>query len=168
MPRSVNELEAIAASRSLQRKLTFWRRMAWSLAGVAAICAAVLWSRSANHRHNCAAALEDYAQLAQDAHLEREAEQILREQWKNLHRQGGGKLRPFLPSHYSLIVENWGQIPQAGESLPLAVCSSPHLVLFSYGRHVLYRDADGFHVKWVAEETAAPIVANAYAEQTAP
>ncbi len=161
MPRSDDEGDFVVVRRSLQRKLTFWRRVVWSVLGIVVICVAVLWNRAANHRHNCSGALEHYARLAEVARLENESVQIIEEQWQNLTRQDKGKPHLFPPSHYLLIVENWGQKPGTGESLPLAVCNSPHLVLFSYGRHVLYRDVNGFHVKWLDEEGVQSLLAKA-------
>jgi len=160
-PPLLNDEVTLAAGRSLQRKLTFWRRAAWSVLGLVLIFTIVLWNRAVTHRRNCAGALELYARLANSARLEREPEEILKAQWQDISRHANEKPRPFPPSHYLLIVDNWGRVPIAGESIPLAVCSSPHLVLFSYGRHVLYRDDKGLHVKWVDEDTVQPILVQA-------
>jgi hypothetical protein len=165
---SNDELTLAAASRSLQRKLAFWRRAVWSVLGIVLIFAVVLWNRAGTHRRNCSGALEHYAQLAQDAHLEKESEQILKAQWQDLDRHSDAKPRVFPPSHYTLLVENWGQVPKEGESIPLAVCSSPHMLLFSYGRHVLYRDAKGFHVEWGDEEKVRPLIRKASSGQPTP
>lgn len=160
------ESTLVAESRSLQRKLKFWRRAAWLLVGMVLVVAAMAWKRADTHRHNCCLALERCADLAQAAQLDKEPPTLVKEQWRGLGRDSiKGPAAAFRPDHYLLIIQNWGQAPMPGESLPLAVCSSPHLVLFSYGRHVLVRDTDGYHVVWYDENRAAPIVSMAREEE---
>ena len=160
-----DELDVIARSRTLQRKLVFWRRTAGLLFGLALVVLMVLWQRAELHRKACQDSLTRYAKLAQEAHLEDQPSRLLEAQWEGLGQEPGKDLRSFSPQHYSLIIENWGQKPLPGESLPLAVCRDPHLVLFAQGRYVLFLDSNGYRVEWLSEEQAAPIVAATRAEK---
>jgi hypothetical protein len=165
LPESEDEPDVLAESRSLQRKLVFWRRAAGLLVGIAVVVLIVFWQRAELRRRTCADSLAYYAKLAQKAHLEKQPPGLLDAQWQSLDQMAGAESKPVSPKHYSLIVENWGQTPRPGESLPLAVCNHTHLGLFAQGRNVLFRDADGYHVEWLSEDRAAPILAAARRRQ---
>ena len=159
-----DEPDVVAESRSLQRKLIFWRRTAGMLLGMALVVGVVLWQRAEVQRQACAESLTYYAKLAHDTHLEEQPVRLLEAQWQTLNQLPKAEPRSTSPRHYSLLVDHWHQTPRAGESLPLAVCNYPHFGLLAKGRHVLYHDSNGFHVEWVNEDIAAPIAAAARGE----
>jgi hypothetical protein len=160
-PPSDDEPDLLAESRSLQRRLVFWRRVAGLLVGLVAIVLIVLWQRAELRRRTCADSLAYYGKLADAAHLERQPARLLEAQWQTLDQAPGAERKIVPSSHYSLVVEDWGQTPRKGESLPLAICNHTHLGLLAQGRNVLYRDTNGSHVEWLDEESAAPVVAAA-------
>jgi hypothetical protein len=159
-PRGDDELHDLAQSRSLRRKLVFWRRTAWLLFGIVVIIGVVFWQRAELHRRACGRTLEYYGRLAQKSQLEKEPARLLQLQW--LHLEQGRQT--YSPAHYALVIDNWNQTPQAGESLNLAICGDPHSTLIGEGRNVLVRDQSGYHVEWLKEESAKSIVATASPE----
>ena len=147
-------------SRTLRRKLVFWRRVAWSCIGIVLVIVMVLWQRGNARQQECRAALEHYAGFAQSGELASTSPALLRAQWDN--QQGEATLH-VSPSQYRLITGNWGIAPEPGKRIPLAVRRNALSLLFTKGRHVLFRDEDGYHVEWLSESEARPIVAQAIA-----
>ena len=141
-------------SRRLRRRLTFWRSTAWLLAGVVVIAGFVAWERGNIRRRDCRVALLHYAKLAESSRLAAEPPELLELEWQHLD---AGSMH-LSPSHYVLLVPNWPRAPHGEERSPLAICVDPHSLLFTRGRHVLYRDAEGYHVEWLSEEQAAPLL----------
>ncbi len=137
----------------LRRRLTFWRRTAWLLAGTFLIVGFVVWQRGNNRRRDCSNALQHYAKLAESSKLAAEPEGVLEVEWQHLDE---GSVHQS-PTHYFLFVSNWTRVPQGDERLPLAICGSSHRLLFEQGRHVLFRNAEGFQIEWLSEEEAAPL-----------
>ena len=156
-PRVPDTMDLVAQTRSLRRKLTFWRRAAWLILGGGAIFAAVVWNRGESHQRVCYAALDHYARLAIKSKLEDQRPEILEQQWQILD-QGDTRISAI---HYNLIVKNWLSTPKPGESLNLAVCREPHVTLLSQMRHLLRRTDAGISIEWISDEAAAPIVAEA-------
>ena len=150
-------MDLVAQTRSLRRKLTFWRRTVWMILGAGAIFAAILWNRGETHRRACHAAFDYYARLAIKSRLVGQQPEILEQQWQILDP---GETR-ISAVHYNLIVRNWLAAPKVGESLDLAVCREPHFTLFSQMRHVLRRTDAGINIEWIRDEAAAAIVAEA-------
>ncbi|HVP10351.1 MAG TPA: hypothetical protein VMV94_04090 [Phycisphaerae bacterium] len=163
-PQGDDEPDVLAGGQVLQRKMVFWRRTAGLLLGLALVVVFVFWQRAELRRKTCADSLAYFGKLAQEAHLADQRDPFLLDnQWQTIDQSPGAEAKSVSPKHYSLILENWGQTPRPGESLPLAVCNHTHLGLFFTGRNVLFHDASGYHVRWLSEEQAAPIVAAARA-----
>ena len=148
-------------TRVLQRRVNFWQRTVWLLLGTVVVFGTVIWQRGELRRKQCRLSLQRYAQVAKANQLESQNSAILEQQWQQLIDEGIEKVPSI---HYDLIVKNWHQTPKPGEMLPLAVCREPHFMAMSRGRHVLYRDVDGFRVEWRSEERAEPIVLEAAAD----
>jgi hypothetical protein len=156
-PRVPDTMDLVAQTRSLRRKLTFWRRLAWLVLGAGAIFVAVLWNRGESHRRLCGAALDHYVKLADKSKLAGQRPEILEQQWQIMEQASTSNPT----THYNLIVKNWQVTPKPGEVLDLAVCREPHFTLLSQMRHVLRRDVSGPSIEWITDEQAAAIVAEA-------
>jgi len=145
----------LAEARSLRRRLAFWRRTAWLLLGLVVLVLIVAWQRTTVRRRECRQSLEHYVEMAKSASLDHEPAEVLESQWQRFPKDSAA-----LPAkHYALFVQNWLKSPGPDGSLPLAACRGSHAAVFTRGRHVLFRDEDGMHVKWLSEEDAAPYVA---------
>lgn len=143
-----------ADAKELRRKLKFWRSAAWTILGLAAVVVVVVYQRAETRREQSRLALEQYAQSALDAGLSKEPPELIELQWQRLPSCSPA----FGPGSYIPVVQNWLRTPEKGKLLPMAISRSPLSVLFSTGRHVLYRDENGFRVEWVSEQDAAPIL----------
>lgn len=154
--------DELVESRTLRRKLIFWRRVAGSSIGIVLVIVMVLWQRGHARQQECRMALEYYAQFAQSGELAGTSPALLRAQWDNLR---GEAVFRVSPSQYRLIIENWGITPTPGKQIPLAVRRNALSLLYTKGRHVLFRDENGYHVEWLSENEARPIVAKAVASQ---
>ncbi len=146
--------ELLEETQALRRKVNFWRKIAGFMVGVIVLVLLVSWQRGREGISLCRDALEQYAQLALSRKLDREATEVLETQWRALPMEN----KKLSPGHYSVIVRNWHIQPKPGETVPLAICESPHQDLFSRGRHVLERDVNGLHTRWISEDAAAPIL----------
>jgi hypothetical protein len=129
--------------RALARRVQFWRNITGLLIGLLAMLAVVFWMRYSMQRSRCLAAFEHYAAVAEAAGINRSP----RAQWPYIDRDNVG----YPPGHYDLLIQNWGTPRTPDESIPLAVCESPHGALFLEGRHALYRVGDHLKVRWVPE-----------------
>ena len=101
-------MDLVAQTRSLRRKLVFWRRVAWLLLGGIVMVAAVVWNRGESHRRVCYQALETLDKLARDTKLSEQRPEILEEQWRSF--DSGSTAIPSY--HYDLIVHNWQANPR--------------------------------------------------------
>lgn len=146
--------ELLEEAKALRRKLNFWRKMAAFMVGVILLVLVVIWQRGREDISMCRAALSHYAQVAQARKLEAEALNVLETQWRALPVENA----KLASDHYHLIAGNWRILPKPHESIPLAVCQSPHEDLIFRGRHVLERDQRGLHTRWVSEGDVAPIL----------
>jgi hypothetical protein len=149
--------DLLAETRSLRRRLEFWQRMVWLLAGAVVIIGTVVWQRGELRRRECYQSLEYYAEQAVQRRLSDQHLSILEQQWQALDK-GPAKVTAI---HYDLIAANWLVTPKPDEELPLAVCRESHFLAMSRGRHVLYRSARGFRIEWMSAEAADPFVAEA-------
>lgn len=148
-------LDSEARSRRLRR--IFWRRAAGLLLGLAAVVVAFAWQVSQTRRTACRTTLEQFARLADESNLASAPSQILGQQWRGLRTDKAS----FPSSHFALIIFNWPLSVKGDEALPLAVCESPHGLLFGRGRHVLYRIADGEKIEWLVGDEAEKIFQSA-------
>lgn len=153
--RDLADLGSEARSRQLRR--IFWRRTAWLLAGLGAVVVVFLWQSGQSHRAACRAALQQFARLAHDNNLASTPSPLLVQQWASLRAD---KI-DFPPSHFALIPYNWPLSAKGDEELPLAVCATPHRILFQRGRHVLFRTATGEKIEWVTGDKAEEIFRSA-------
>ena len=146
-----DSIDLVAQTRSLRRKMIFWRRIAWLLLGGIGIFALILWQRGELHRRACRTALAYYYAEAEKINLGSLPLETIETDWRAL------KAPPELmsPHHYNLIARNWRTQPAAGEKLPLAVCRDAHAVLFWQDRHVLY---SGGGIEWISESRVHEIV----------
>ncbi|RIK67321.1 MAG: hypothetical protein DCC65_07175 [Planctomycetota bacterium] len=150
LPSHNDSMDLVAQTRALNKKVTFWRRMAWLLIGGVVVFGAVLYSRGETRRRECRESLQHYMELAEKYKLSEQHPELLEQQWDQFETPGGGTSA----LHYDLIVRNWTQIPKAGESIPLAVCRDRHLTSFSIGRHVLMNTTEGYRIVWMKEDDA--------------
>jgi hypothetical protein len=156
-PRLPDSMDLTAQTRSLRRKLVFWRRTAWLLLGGIGIFLAVLLNRGMTHQRECFQSLRHYAELAMKTKLGDQNPEILEQQWQSLEM---GTVR-ISPIHYDLIVANWISRPKPGESQPLAICRDAHFSLMGTHRHVLYRDESGTRIEWMIDESTQHILQEA-------
>ncbi|MFQ5495899.1 MAG: hypothetical protein ACE5EX_11020 [Phycisphaerae bacterium] len=155
---------AAVEAKALRRKLSFWRRTVALLLGATVVVLGMMWRQGSTRRAACRVSLAHFAALAKQYHLDTTPVALLKDQW---HRWGLDSVS--VPAwHYELVVDNWIRVPKPGERVPLAVCSQPHRVMFSLGRHVLFRDGSGEHVEWVPEEQATPILQQAFTDEGGP
>lgn len=152
-----DSMDLVAQTRSLQKKVTFWRRLAWLLFGGVVVFGTIFYSRGETRRRECRESLQFYSQLAQKHNLAEQHPEILEQQWNQFEQAPTGTS----PLHYDLIVRNWTQVPKDGESIPLAVCRDRHLTSFAIGRHVLMNTTDGYRVVWISEDQAKPLLLQA-------
>jgi hypothetical protein len=145
-------MDLVAATRSLRRRVAFWRRAVWLLLGAAVIFAAILWNRGESHRRECYKSLDHFAKLAQHMRLSEAYRGFVEQQWQTLD-PGNVRIGAI---HYALITNNWLLRVQPGESIPLAVCREPHASLFGKSRHVLFRETTGDRIEWMDDEQAQP------------
>jgi hypothetical protein len=162
--RGDDAIDLAAEARLMRRRMMFWRRAAWLLLVIVIIILVVAWQRAELRRRDSRASLLHYAEQARAVRLAEEPPELLELQWQRLER---GQAQ-YTPSHYSLIVSNWGRKPLPGESLPLAVSSEPESTFIGSGRHVLFAEVDGDRVEWLSEEEAKPIVASAESSSVLP
>ena len=153
--RDLTGLAPDARSRRLRR--IFWRRMAWLLAGLAAVVVVFAWQLGRTRRATCRTSLEHFARLAHDSDLASTPSQILTEQWAGLRTGKAG----FPSSHFAMITFNWPLSVKGDEALPLAVCEKPHHILFKRGRHVLFRTTAGEKIEWLSGDEADEIFRSA-------
>ncbi len=151
-------------AKRLRRKVQFWRNLAWTLLGIAAVIVVVVCHRAATRCQQSRLALEEYGNAAQFDAWVKEARQgpihlqliylELETQWDSLPNASPA----FGPSGFIPIVRNWLKEPDSGESLPMAISRMPISLIYKSGRHVLYRDERGLRVEWIDEQDAAPIL----------
>jgi len=154
-PRDLKGIGSEARSRQLRR--IFWRRAAWLVVGLAAVVVVFWLQLGQGHRAACGTALQQYARLAHDSNLASTPSQILVQQWAGLRTE---KI-DFPSAHFALITYNWPLSAKGDEKLPLAVCATPHRILFQRGRHVLFRTGTGEKIEWLTGREAEEIFRSA-------
>jgi len=141
--RSAEQLETIAA----RRRTMFWRRAVATLLGLSFVLGIVFWQRSRTLTRQCRLALAAYAQAARQQQFAARPTALIEADWASFNTVNN---QP--PSHYHVIARNWSVAPDAEQSVPLAVCATPHGFLVGAGHHVLFNTSNGLVVRWVAEE----------------
>ena len=146
-----DSIDLVTQTRSLRRKVIFWRRTAWLLLGGLGIIAIILWQRGERHQRTCKLSLEHYYREAANLDLQAQPIGLMEAEWRTM-KVPREMLSPY---HYNLIALNWRTTPPAGEKLPLAVCRESHALIFDHGRHVLF---SGGFVEWCSDDSLAEIV----------
>jgi hypothetical protein len=150
-PGASDSIDLVTQTRSLRRKVIFWRRTAWLLFGGLGILAIIFWQRGEQHRRECRQSLAHYYRESQKLKLRTQPVELLEGEWRSM------KCPPEMlsPYHYNLISRNWRTEPAEGEKIPLAVCRESHSLVFIQGRHVLFDDG---HIEWRSESHMGDIV----------
>lgn len=157
LPNDSDSMDLVSQTRSLRRKVTFWRRAAWMILGAAAVFLIVFWNRGETRRRECRASLQHYLELAHSAKLATQRADLIELHWNQFEPPTVG----LSPMHFDLIVRNWGTLPKAGERIPLAICRDRHITTLSIGRHLLYATEKGLAITWLDEEAAQEYVEDA-------